>query len=75
MIIIRIFSKSFEKFSIKSLSETFLEHEACASDIAELHWHVSYKSKAEAKALKKRNAAETMNRRLIHDIDFVKKHW
>ena len=50
------------------------EHEACAMDISELKWHVSYRGRYEARFNEKVTVAETLNRKLDEDIDFVKKH-
>ena len=51
------------------------EHEACAMDINELNWHVSYRSRVEARIQNKTNIAEVLNSRLKEDIAYVKKHW
>lgn len=50
------------------------EHEACAMDINELNWHVSYRSRGETRIKNKVAIAEVLNCRLKEDIGFVKKH-
>lgn len=50
------------------------EHEACAMDINELNWHVSYRSRGETRIKNKVAIAEVLNSRLKEDIGFVKKH-
>ena len=44
-------------------------------DINELNWHVSYRSRMEARIKNKVAIAEVLNCRLKEDISFVKKHW
>jgi len=51
------------------------EHEACAADIAELRWHVSFTRRELGRVKEKVSAAEKLNADLIKDIDFVRKHW
>ncbi|KAK2177698.1 hypothetical protein NP493_583g01064 [Ridgeia piscesae] len=50
------------------------EHEACAMDISELKWTVSYRGRYEARFKEKVEVAEALNQKLEEDIDFVKKH-
>ena len=50
------------------------EHEACAMDIGELQWHVSYKTREEKRATTRYENAEVLNHRLTEDIAFIKKH-
>ena len=51
-----------------------LEHEACAMDINELNWHVSYRGRIEHRNKNKVQVAETLNARLKEDITFVQGH-
>lgn len=51
-----------------------IEHEACANDISELHWHVSYQSRNEERIGKRCEVAETLNEKLKEDIAFIKGH-
>ncbi|XP_071807760.1 coiled-coil domain-containing protein 178-like [Asterias amurensis] len=50
------------------------EHEACATDIAELKWHCAYRSRQKARVQTQVETAEVMNARLMEDIAFVQKH-
>ncbi|XP_014345276.1 coiled-coil domain-containing protein 178 [Latimeria chalumnae] len=50
------------------------EHEACAQDIYELQWHVTYKECQLQQVQKQMTKAEAENKRLKDDIDFVKKY-
>ncbi|RUS92112.1 hypothetical protein EGW08_000136 [Elysia chlorotica] len=50
------------------------EHEACIVDLNELHWHVSYVKRLEAKAETRFTIAERLNQQLKDDIAFVKQH-
>lgn len=54
---------------------SFAEHEACAMDINELNWHVSYRSRVLARIENKVATAEVLSKRLKEDIAFVQKHW
>ncbi|XP_022102593.1 coiled-coil domain-containing protein 178-like [Acanthaster planci] len=50
------------------------EHEACATDIAELKWHCSYRARQKSRVQGQVETAELMNARLMEDIAFVQKH-
>ncbi|XP_005098448.1 coiled-coil domain-containing protein 178 [Aplysia californica] len=50
------------------------EHEACIVDLNELHWHVSFAKRNEAKAQTRFSTAERLNTQLKEDIAFVKQH-
>jgi len=50
------------------------EHEACIVDVNELHWHVNYAKRNEAKAQSRFTIAERLNNQLKEDIAFVKQH-
>ncbi|GFO13380.1 coiled-coil domain-containing protein 178-like isoform x2 [Plakobranchus ocellatus] len=50
------------------------EHEACIVDLNELHWHVSYTKRLEAKAENRFTIAQRLNQQLKEDIGFVKQH-
>ncbi|GFS13551.1 coiled-coil domain-containing protein 178-like isoform X2 [Elysia marginata] len=50
------------------------EHEACIVDLNELHWHVSYTKRLEAKAQTRFTIAKRLNQQLKEDIAFVKQH-
>ncbi|KAK7483485.1 hypothetical protein BaRGS_00025284 [Batillaria attramentaria] len=50
------------------------EHEACTVDLNELNWHVSYVTRAEAKAQSRKDIAETLNKSLKKDIAYIKQH-
>ncbi|XP_066272114.1 coiled-coil domain-containing protein 178-like [Branchiostoma lanceolatum] len=50
------------------------EHEACAMDISELHWHVNYKTRQNQRTLTKAQVAERLNTNVKEDIGFTQKH-
>ncbi|KAI8501620.1 hypothetical protein Bbelb_208910 [Branchiostoma belcheri] len=50
------------------------EHEACAMDISELHWHVNYKTRQNQRNLTKAEVAERLNTNVKEDIGFTQKH-
>nr|XP_009861454.2 coiled-coil domain-containing protein 178-like isoform X1 [Ciona intestinalis] len=50
------------------------EHEACACDISELQWHVSYTTRQLERSKERVHAAQLLNASLKEDINFVKKH-
>ena len=52
-----------------------IEHEACATDIAELKWHNSYRNRQKERIKGQVENAEMLNARLQEDIAFVEKHW
>ena len=52
-----------------------VEHEACAMDINELNWHVSYRSRIMERIEKKVKTAEALNIKVNEDIAFVQQHW
>ena len=51
------------------------EHEACATDIAELKWHCAYRNRQFNRVQTQTQVAEVLNKRLKEDIGFVQKHW
>lgn len=53
----------------------YLEHNAAVEDLSELHWHVTYKKRAEEKLKDRVDHANAFNVRLLDDIAFVQKHW
>nr|CAB3228302.1 coiled-coil domain-containing protein 178-like [Phallusia mammillata] len=50
------------------------EHDACAFDISELQWHVSYTERQLERSKERVTAAQVLNDSLNEDINFVKKH-
>ena len=50
------------------------EHEACAMDIAELNWHVTYRSRNEQRLKTRVSVADTLNKKLKEDVAFVHVH-
>ncbi|XP_074642061.1 coiled-coil domain-containing protein 178-like isoform X2 [Tubulanus polymorphus] len=50
------------------------EHEACARDIFELQWHVSYKGRSQDRMNHRVEIAQTLHKKLQDDIAFVKDH-
>nr|XP_054772719.1 coiled-coil domain-containing protein 178-like [Lytechinus pictus] len=50
------------------------EHEACATDIAELKWHNAYRGRQKDRIQNQVENAEMLNSRLKEDIAFVEKH-
>lgn len=50
------------------------EHDACARDIVELQWHVSYTQRQLDRIKDQVQVAQVLNTSLKDDIDFVKKH-
>lgn len=51
------------------------EHDACATDISELQWHVGYMGRQLDRYRHRVEVAEVLNTQLKDDIAFVKKHW
>ncbi|XP_076807263.1 uncharacterized protein LOC143450548 [Clavelina lepadiformis] len=50
------------------------EHDACAFDISELQWHVSYTERQLERSKENVEVAQVLNDSLKEDINFVKKH-
>lgn len=50
------------------------EHEACASDINELNWHVVYRGRRLARLRSQVDKAQSLNTSLLEEIDHNKKH-
>ncbi|XP_071485691.1 coiled-coil domain-containing protein 178-like [Diadema antillarum] len=50
------------------------EHQACATDIAELKWHNAYRGRQKDRIQGQVENAEMLNERLHEDIAFVEKH-
>ncbi|XP_066540023.1 coiled-coil domain-containing protein 178 isoform X2 [Hoplias malabaricus] len=50
------------------------EYETCVRDITELKWHLKAKRDQMQRVRNSLSRAEAQNRRLVEDIDFVKKH-
>ncbi|XP_025109475.1 coiled-coil domain-containing protein 178-like [Pomacea canaliculata] len=50
------------------------EHEACIMDLNELHWHVAYVTRTEAKSKNRKLTAAELHNSLKEEISFVKQH-
>lgn len=52
----------------------FAEHEACASDINELNWHVVYRGRRLSRLRSEVDKAQSLNTSLLEEIAHNKKH-
>lgn len=50
------------------------EHASRIMDLNELHWHVAYNTRHEAKAQRRKDAAEEINTGLVEAVKFTKMH-
>ena len=49
------------------------EHEACATDITELHWHIAFHNNAQSRLKNKIDVEEKFCRQLEREIETIKK--
>jgi hypothetical protein len=66
-----------EKWALKRITELPImvqrEHEACVTDITEMHWHIAFYSKSENRLMHKVEVEEKFCIQLQEDIDNIKK--
>ena len=66
-----------ERWALKRITELPImvqkEHEACITDITELHWHIAFNSKTEERLTHKVQIEEKFQAQLQEDIDNINK--
>jgi hypothetical protein len=72
-----ILKNQIERWAMKRITELPImvqkEHEACVTDITELHWHIAFNTKTEERLRHKVVVEEKLQAQLQEDIDNINK--